>query len=370
MTRVIHLKGLNGIRAIAALFVLLAHITLSFTHFGLNAHLFGSYADGSPRTLDMAGYGVSMFFSLSGFLITFLLLKEKEQSRINISKFYMRRILRIWPLYYTYFFLVVACLLFFQLPFQQNTLLYYLFFGANIPFILGIHTPLLVHFWSLGVEEQFYLFWPWLGRLSRRTLFLSCLFICVLLISLKIYLHVFKAGSILEQIIHVNRFHCMLFGALAALLYYQQQKLFLYLATHKLTQLIAWLCLLLAMVNRFHVASFLDNELISGITVLLILGQITSKGLLKLENRVLDFLGKISYGLYVIHPLVIYLFIRFYPRQFIQGRVLDYVILYSSICLVSVFLSHLSFEYLEKPFLKLKQRRFSIVKSRGTKEEQ
>src|SRR5688572_17546909 len=97
----IHLPGLNGIRAIAALAVIFSHIGLSLHQFGLK----------SLPDIDLAGYGVTIFFALSGFLITYHLLIEKQRfERVNIRQFYIRRILRIWPLYYLYIALVIITL--------------------------------------------------------------------------------------------------------------------------------------------------------------------------------------------------------------------------------------------------------------------
>src|SRR5689334_8705907 len=98
---VIYLKGLNGIRTIAAFGVLLAHLKL--------------WASDLKNTINenpWGPFGVTMFFALSGFLITYLLLKEKDQSngKIAIRKFYVRRILRIWPLYFLYLFICLTAL--------------------------------------------------------------------------------------------------------------------------------------------------------------------------------------------------------------------------------------------------------------------
>ena len=165
----IHLNGLNGIRAIAALAVVVSHITLSLDKIGLNPNIFGTFPDGSPRGLDLAGFGVSMFFTLSGFLITYLLHTEKKKTNnISIKKFYWRRLLRIWPLYYMYIIICIAVLSFNGQSTFIGSLYYYIFQMANVPFILGTGgVGLLIHYWSLGVEEQFYIFWPWLVKNSN-----------------------------------------------------------------------------------------------------------------------------------------------------------------------------------------------------------
>jgi peptidoglycan/LPS O-acetylase OafA/YrhL len=119
----IYLPGLNGIRAIAALAVVVSHTTLHLGLFGLDPHLFGN-GDGRPRTLDMAGFGVTMFFALSGFLITYLLCREKEIAQVNVKKFYARRILRIWPLYYAYFLICLAVYFIFHIEFEAASTLY------------------------------------------------------------------------------------------------------------------------------------------------------------------------------------------------------------------------------------------------------
>jgi len=238
--KTIYLPGLNGIRAIAAIAVVISHITLSLKDFGLNPHIFGTYSDGNPRTLDLAGYGVSMFFALSGFLITYLLFKEKEINQVNIKKFYLRRILRIWPLYYTYFFICFIIYFIFNVDFSQKSSLYYLFYSANIPFVLGGTLPFLAHFWSLGVEEQFYMFWPWINKLRLKQITIFSILSIILLIGAKTYLHIFTPDTILERFIHVTRFHCMMIGALGAVVYYNKSAFILKIATNKIVQLICW----------------------------------------------------------------------------------------------------------------------------------
>lgn len=114
--------------------------------------------------LPIVADGVTLFFVISGFLITYLLLNEQEKShRVSIPKFYMRRILRIWPIYY--FYLIVALSV--TTLWSDSNIWYYIFFGANVPFILTVGIWPIVHYWSIGVEEQFYLYWPWIVKFTQ-----------------------------------------------------------------------------------------------------------------------------------------------------------------------------------------------------------
>lgn len=97
-----HLRGLDGLRGIAALMVVLGHVELIKKVY--NFH--NVYDGGGPFFLYLGSHAVTFFFVLSGFLITFLLIKEKEKvGTISVKKFYLRRILRIWPVYYLLFIL-------------------------------------------------------------------------------------------------------------------------------------------------------------------------------------------------------------------------------------------------------------------------
>ncbi len=365
-TRIIYLPGLNGLRAIAAISVVLSHTIHALAQFNLNPYLLGTNNDGGTQGLLLAGFGVSIFFALSGFLITYLLLLEKEKASIDIPKFYLRRILRIWPLYYLYLLLAVITVLYYDLYFNRSSLLLYVFYSANIPFILGITLPFLAHYWSLGVEEQFYLFWPWIVKFSKSKLLWVIAFLIVFLVSAKLILHFYYSGSLADSFLLVSRFHCMMIGAFGAVLYYSKNALFLKFADTKLTQIGCWIILVLVGLNKFHIASVIDNELISMVTVLLIVGQINcTNRIVNLENNFFDFLGKISYGIYVVHPLVIFFLAKLLMPLVLPDFIKYFLVFFSTVG-GTVFIAFLSYNYYEKYFLTFKQK-FSIVPSSGTR---
>jgi peptidoglycan/LPS O-acetylase OafA/YrhL len=335
----IHLTGLNGIRCIAAFAVVISHTFQYLYLFNL------------PQItvhVALAAYGVSIFFSLSGFLITYLLLIEQRKG-ISIKKFYLRRMLRIFPLYYLY---LALSLLF---PHDNTYLPFYVFYAANIPYILSVPITVLAHFWSLGVEEQFYSFYPWLVKFSKRHLFNILVLIAGVLLALKLFFrYAYGDNSIPYLAIHVTRFHCMMFGGMSAILYYKKSWVIKYVI-YIPVQLLAWFSLLLMAFNMFHIASVIDGELASLIGIVLILGQITKRGVLNLENKIMDYLGKISYGVYVWHPILIFS-IAMLLKNVSTVLWIKYTMVFISVIAATIIVSSLSFKYYEGYFLKLKKK--------------
>jgi peptidoglycan/LPS O-acetylase OafA/YrhL len=137
------LPGLDGIRAISITLVLLFHASASVN---------------PQRALQFGGFGVNIFFILSGFLITWILCREEAQHGcISLSAFYTRRALRILPPAAAYLLVIVALRWAGKLTIPTYDLLRCLFFVRNL--LVG-GNPSTMHFWSLSVEEQFYLLWP------------------------------------------------------------------------------------------------------------------------------------------------------------------------------------------------------------------
>jgi peptidoglycan/LPS O-acetylase OafA/YrhL len=359
MSKAIHFKGLNGIRAIAAVGVMLAHILGDLGQFGLKK---------LPSSLNIASLGVTMFFTLSGFLITYLLLKEKaanEKNQINISNFYIRRILRIWPLYFLYVFLSLLTYWYFSIDFDAKMLFFYFFLLANVPLIIEQTLPFIGHLWSVAVEEQFYLFWPWFSKIDTKKLLFYTLLLTLSLILLKDVSYILSSKFALKLpliTLTTTRFYCMLIGCIAAILFVQKS-VWIARLTNKYVAIGAWLILFLAIINKFQISSALiDHEILSIVTVIVILTQINEKNkIVNLDNRVLDFFGKISYGIYVYHPILIFLSIQFLGK-FQKDIFINYLFVFSLIFSLTIFLSYFSFHFFENKFIKMKDK-FSSIKS-------
>lgn len=167
----VYFENLNTIRFIAASLVIIHHIEQFKSVFHLP-----NYWD-NKVILVIGKLGVILFFVLSGFLISFLLFKEHEVTNtISVKKFYIRRILRIWPLYFLIVlssFFIFPFLEFFSLPGIEKELIWnnlffkLLLFTTFLPnLVLHIYgmIPFASHTWSIGAEEQFYLIWPVLNK--------------------------------------------------------------------------------------------------------------------------------------------------------------------------------------------------------------
>ena len=210
-----HHPALDGLRGVAVLMVLAFH----FLHIDGE----GGAVERTLLSASRAGWaGVDLFFVLSGFLITGILLDAREgQGYFRV--FYARRVLRIFPLYYAYLavlFLVVPLLLpsLDVKPGTQGWLWTYL---GNVLFARegGFEaSPYTAHFWSLAVEEQFYLFWPLLvWVLPRRRLALACVALVGLAFALRFGIHRTTFNATAAYVLTPARVDALAMGALVAI---------------------------------------------------------------------------------------------------------------------------------------------------------
>jgi len=302
----IHFKGLNAVRFLAASAVVVSHATVVLMWSGRASFI----AWVNPDTGKLA---VICFFVLSGFLITYLLLAEERQmGSFSTGAFYARRMLRIWPLYYV---LVLAA--FFVLPrvpllagalgrfpehsWWSNFLLYMTIFPN-----LAVALPYLGHLWSIGVEEQFYIAWPLLLRASRRRLRLLCGIVVSYVVALLAVERWHLAGpGVLHDAFYLFRIDCIALGAIAAQLLFERARSVLWLAhstTAQLSLLIALAVLYLARLQIPPLTFELYAVLFAGLIVSI---AANDRSFLCLDNPVLDTLGKVSYGIYMYHPIAI-----------------------------------------------------------------
>lgn len=364
----IYFSGLNGLRAIAALGVLFTHITQGLYLFGLNQHIFGEAHGNKIAIHRIALYCVSIFFGISGFLITYLLLEEKKRGNINIKKFYIRRMLRIWPLYYLYLILTLLSNYILEVDYDKTQLFFYIFLMANIPFFLGKAIPFVIHYWSLGVEEQFYLFLPNIIKRFQNVFFVTVV-IFLALMTLKLFFYItasrFSISYTMYFLLDSSRFQCMMIGVLFGIMFYYQNTIFLTISTHIVVQLFSWAVIFIMFINKYKFSYFISHEVITLATCFIIIAQIQQKNrIINLENKAFDFLGKISYGIYVIHPLVALWLSK--VIFFSSHATINYIIVYVACIAITITLSYLSYRYFEKRFLDFKHK-YTTIETIATK---
>jgi peptidoglycan/LPS O-acetylase OafA/YrhL len=160
-------------RAIAIIIVVLDHA------------LHQTYRNSSwIRFLPYGDMGVYLFFVISGFLITTLLLHEQNsKNNINLGKFYIRRILRIFPVAYLYIGLIVILSLFMNLGITETTTVGAFFYLRNLPVFKG--DWFFAHFWSLSYEEQYYMWYPWVVKKLKNNLIYLLWFLLAILLLIK-----------------------------------------------------------------------------------------------------------------------------------------------------------------------------------------
>jgi peptidoglycan/LPS O-acetylase OafA/YrhL len=347
----LHLSGLNGVRTIAAIAVVVSHTRLAMDRFGLPV----------MKSVDFADYGVTIFFALSGFLITYLLLLEGGKQAISIREFYIRRVLRIWPLYYSYLLLAVLTAYFltpWQIPSSQSLLFYFLLM-ANVPFVRDLSFPRLEHFWSLGVEEQFYLVWPLIIKFVRSPFRLIFGFI-VFYVTLKALLRLLGGPeNIFYEFMAATRFDCMAIGGVGAFVYHRQSEPWLTILSGKWIQVVSWGLLGLTLLKSYHVP-LLGHDLVACATVCIIFAQISRKNrIISLDNELFESLGRLTYGIYVIHPLVIF-YLSFILKPVSMSANVKISLIFFCVIIATVLMAALSYRWLERPFLRIKER-FSKV---------
>jgi len=330
------------------------------------------------------GFGVSIFFVLSGFLITYLLITEHElNSKISLKRFYIRRTLRIWPLYF-----LIMLFSFLIYPFLQSlistnnhplgsNILYHLTFLSNFD-VINITkncdekaTLMKIINWSVSIEEQFYLFWPLIFLLPKRTWIYAILLVII--------------SSITFRILHYNDVTVLYFNTIAVLVDLAMGGLVAYLIktnnsiraffenSSTITHIILFACTFcflfwIDLLYTFKYGAAIARIGISISFALIIAAQAitTSESKLNLSNiSFANKWGKYTYGIYLIHPIPLALLdvgiriLHISSTNFITSLIIGMIAF-----ILTLILSKMSYIYFESKFLILKDK-FSVIKTLG-----
>lgn len=370
----IYFENLDGLRFLCFLSVFMFHsfhteyqaIANHYIYKIIKVDLFGN-----------GNIGVNFFFVLSGFLITFLLIEEKKlNGNIDLKKFWIRRMLRIWPLFYFcvlfgFYIFPILKTMFGQVPNETANISYYLVFLNNFDFIKnGLpDSSMLGLLWSVAIEEQFYLVWPIiLFALPIKRYWMAF----VAIIAGSLIFRAFNDVAILHEHHTLSCIGDMAIGAFGAWLVNQFESIKEYF-----TKISRWQIILFYLL--FFGVFFFRDELLFGsygirifersfiaiIILMIILEQnYAERSLFKMSRLVfISKLGVISYGLYCLHKLAILITINITKIVGLNNELWHVIVLETSLALIiTVVISQLSYKYYESPFLKLKNKYSFITK--------
>jgi peptidoglycan/LPS O-acetylase OafA/YrhL len=364
----IYFPNLNGLRFIAAMMVLFPHIEQFKQLKNMDNYLY-------LYPFETGKLGVTLFFVLSGFLITYLLLAEEHSfKKISIRKFYIRRMLRIWPLYFLIIilaFFILPNISLFTLPGFGKEVIYsnlflkiflYIIFFPNLVLSLYGLVPYASHTWSIGTEEQYYLVWPIILKYFKQYRLLLMIVIIITYLSIDELLSTQYADFLpfknaLQAFWTSFKIDCMAIGGIFAILYFEKSKV-LILLQNTIVFYLAIILVIFLMLKSIQFPYF-HFECYAVLFGIIILNFATNEKIkISLENKFLNYLGNISYGLYMYHAIGIVLAIAISTSISSATNWLIYPLSF----VLTIIIAGLSFKYFESFFLKFKDK-YSIVLS-------
>lgn len=360
-----YIKQLDTLRTFAVLLVIIAHWAPKDFN----------------KQFSFGNLGVNIFFVLSGFLITRILLSEKrkiedggiEETKLTaIGKFMMRRSLRIFPLYFLMLFVLYfgASFLFNPIPIDWK---YYVLYLQNFLYYFRQSLPggKVGHFWTLAVEEQFYLVWPWVLLFIHKKYIKNVMIIGIIIGTVSSFLLPLIPGK--ENFTPILTICCLQSFCLGGLLANWSlkkdsslEKKYAFLKKGALIVLIAYIGIKL-FCQDFGLLDRLFESVITTWIIASILLNKTAKFDFVLSNKILISIGRVSYGVYIYHnfiPVSVYAILHLLKKKVIENSqqwlVINFlqndIITFNVLCLsILLGISYFSFHLIETPFLKLKK---------------
>lgn len=378
-----YFPGLNGLRFIAAVLVFFHHVEqhkfwMGIPSLWMDRNIAGISYPLIVYVIDNIGHQARViFFVLSGFLVTYMFLVEKAKTnKISWKKFQIRRALRLYPVYY-----LVVIFSFFVLPnlinigsfndlLKQNFPKELLIFGLMLPNLSRLLPPVMgaSQFWSVGVQEQFYLTWPIAVKLfSKSFLWFLILFLIFKfgLEFLLIYLTPMlgsnpalqKVSSQLLFMLQLFQVEQMAVGGIGAYILFKGKEKILNIIYNPFVHISVAVVFITLLFFDIH---FTGYPMFSGfIAVILIMNiSLNKKFYFNLDTKTLNYLGNLSFGMYAYHTLCLALTIsiltniKLHETNFALFNILFYTISFFA----SMVLSVLSYHYFEAFFLKFKEK--------------
>ena len=337
-----HLAGIDGLRAVAALLVVLYHANVP----------------GIP-----ASTGVLAFFVLSGFLITRLIIAEEERTHtVSLSRFYVRRSFRIFPAFYAYWFVAIAITASRHHAINWPQSLSAFFYVSNYyQAIFGDPANGLSHTWSLGIEEQFYLLWPivfLLLRTNERRFKALIVLIPFLWLYRESLIYLFHVNQQYIYEAFDTRVDHILMGCLLAVAleggHFKRLWKIVCVSPFMMLVTILLMVLVFSGASVLHVRDYRDSIEFVVVPVLcaILIAQLVACPTHAITSPFnwgwMRYLGKISYSIYLYQQLVVYPSMKMFEGLPVFGVM--------AAVGSSILLAMCSFYLIEQPFLRLRQR--------------
>jgi peptidoglycan/LPS O-acetylase OafA/YrhL len=328
--------------------------------------------------LQSAQLGVSFFFVLSGFLITFLILAEISRTgRVDVIAFYIRRLLRIWPLYYAVLFYafvvhpaVERYLGMAPLP-NPNWLRYVLFLG-NLDVVdpKPFHTAITNITWSVAVEEQYYLVWPLIFRVVPRRFYIAVFLAIIAFSATYRAMHAAPFQTFYQYFHTFSVISDMAVGSMSAYLAWRSPRLKRFFEARSRLQVVAFYAVagVVLALNRYLFvgkAAAAGRLLMAIAFAIIILEQnYATRSILKVSRlRFASTMGKYTYGLYLLHPIALWWIELLCSRANIRMDVAPSGFAVPALGFAAAVLIALASYYgFERHFLRIKER-FAHVKN-------
>jgi len=334
-----HLPSLDGLRGISIIMVLAYHALTINNHTDFNGM-----------------FGVNVFFVISGFIITTLLLKEKVTKReISLTKFYIRRILKIVPVAYLYLFLILLLNNYYKLITLPD-ILSAAFFIKNTHIIPTYWDEATGHFWSLSVEEQFYIIFPVILKKSANS-YLTIIVLLIILIPVLLTIESNGRNVGIKSGVHIfldffRHITPILTGALSSILAFKNVIKKRFYPNNLVTNLLALSLAYEIFCGRgvFH-EIYYKNFISSAIVAMIIVNNIAySKDLFfkMLNSKILVSLGLASYSIYVWQQV----FLMWHPWQHRLNGVWPALLNLAALLVVSFC----SYYFIERQLARVKNR--------------
>lgn len=349
------LMSLNGLRAVSIILVIFSHF-YSYEN---------NISDLYLGKLALGKFGVTIFFVLSGFLITSLLLKERFNNKIiKLKQFYIRRAFRILPLIFLYLFILSGLNLLFKLGISKYSFINSILLIRNLPFLIT-NDWYTGHLWSLSVEEQYYLLFPFLLVKFKQEKYLKLIFLILIIMPILFYLNhnsigifnhnkLFRGLSWLFIIIISPGTLSILVGSAASIIYYKYESKLLFCISCKLLSIYLFIIALIIHILctleylNYDLLGVFINILVAGVIILNLNGDSFFSKIL--NNKYLEKIGVLSYSLYIWQQLftIKQAWWNIFPLEI-------------SICInliLLILISYISYNYIEKKFIELRKKLF------------